>query len=71
MLTVEEMPAYRCLAVSIGETTIYVRRDANRWVRAHAGADGVWYETAATAEIPETVCGYYLHRTVPFSEYPV
>jgi hypothetical protein len=71
MLTVEEMPADRCLAMSIGGMSIYFRRDADRWIRAHAGDDGVWDETAVTAEIPETVCGYYPHRTVPLSEYPV
>jgi hypothetical protein len=71
MLTVEEMPAYRCLAVSIGETTIYVRHYADRWIRAHAGDDGVWYETTVTAEIPKTVCGYYPHRTIPLSDYPI
>jgi hypothetical protein len=71
MLAAEEIPSYRCLAVSIGETTIYFRRYADRWIRAYAGDDGVWYETAVTAEIPETVCRCYLYRTAPLSEYPV
>jgi hypothetical protein len=71
MLTAEEMLAYRCLAMSIGKTTIYFRRYADRWLRAHCGDDGVWYETAVTADMPATVCGYYPYRTVPLSDYPV
>lgn len=71
MLAAEEMPTYRCLAVSIGETTDYVRPDADRWLRAHAGADGVWYETTVTAAVPETVCGYSPYQTVPVSDYPI
>jgi hypothetical protein len=66
-----DIPASRCLAVSLEETTIYFRRYADRWVRATCGTDGVWYETAVVAEIPERVCGYYPYRTVPVSEYPV
>jgi hypothetical protein len=71
MLIVEETPAYRCLAVSIGKTTIYFRRYADHWVRAHCEDDGVWYETAVTAAILEMVCWNYPHHTVPPSEYPV
>jgi hypothetical protein len=70
MLAAEEIPD-RCLAVSIGESTIYFRRYADRWIRAHCGNDGVWYETAVPTNIPETVCGYYPYRTIPLSDYPI
>ena len=71
MFTAAEIPSYRCVAVSIGDTTSYYRRyAAQTWVRAHHDGD-VWYETPVPAKMPETVCGYYSHRTLPLSEYPV
>lgn len=71
MLDAAEMPAYLCLAVSIGESTIYFRRYSDYWLRAYCGDDGIWYETAVTADRPEIVCGYYPSCTVPLSDYPI
>ena len=71
MLTATEIPAYRCLAVSLEDTTLYFRRYLNHWVQARCADDDIWYETAVPPDIPETVCGYYPHRTLPLSDYPV
>jgi hypothetical protein len=71
MFTAAEIPSYRCVAVSIGETTLYFRRYTDRWFRAHYEDDHGRYETAVPPELPETICGYYPHQTVPLSDSPI
>lgn len=71
MITAAEIPSYRCLAVSIGETTLYFRRYTDQWFRAHYEDDHSWDETPVPPDLPETICGYYPYQTVPLSEYPI
>jgi hypothetical protein len=64
MITAAEIPSYRCVTVSIGETTLYFRRYIDQWFRAHYEDDHGWYETAVSPEHPETVYGYYRPRLI-------
>lgn len=57
MLTVEEMPGYRCLAVSIGDATNYFRHYADHCLRAHRADDGGWDETPVATDVVDVMCG--------------
>jgi hypothetical protein len=67
----EAIPTYRCLAVSLRETTIYFRHYAAHWFYAARNGNGVWEETAVAPEVPELVCRYYPHHPAPLSEHPI
>jgi hypothetical protein len=71
MLTTEEIPAYRCLTVSIGETTIYFRHYADYSLRTHRATDGGWAETPVAPDVVKVVCGYYPSQIGPLSDYPL